>query len=322
MSLNINAISAPAGDGLRFRDLSLRAPFGEITGLCGRADSGFSELLRLIAGRTRPESGSVAVEDGNRSKTRNSIVYMPPLAVESGWRNFFGPRRSIESTGGFFQIQSLKKAVAAKPKVLLINQALCMAGPEARDEFFSQLRDQLAQGEMAVVYASPDYGEMLRYCDRVSVLDLGHIVQSGTPEEVYESPATIAVATVTGQNNLITARRLSSKKADIQEFQTLAGEHRLFARRADIAAMGPLNQNVTLAIRPEDISISFGASFPEDNLLRAQITAVRYLGPSTSVSLDCSGIPIKASVPQLVGLGPGDECMVGLPPDRFRILIR
>lgn len=80
-----------------------------------------------------------------------------------------------------------------------------------------------------------------------------------------------------------------------------------------------MNQNVTLGIRPEQISIAFGASFPEDNLLKAKITGIRFLGANTLVELDAHGLRLDALVPRLVGLDPGDKCMLGLPPDRIAI---
>ena len=74
-----------------------------------------------------------------------------------------------------------------------------------------------------------------------------------------------------------------------------------------------------LGIRPEQISISFGASFPEDNLLKATLTGVQYMGATTLIQLDANGLKLEALVLRLVGLNPGDECMVGLPPERILI---
>jgi ABC-type Fe3+/spermidine/putrescine transport system ATPase subunit len=81
-----------------------------------------------------------------------------------------------------------------------------------------------------------------------------------------------------------------------------------------------LNQNINLMIRPEQISISFGASFPEDNLLKATVSAVTPMGATTRVELDCDGLRLEALVLRLVGLNIGEECMVGLPPDRIIVL--
>ena len=128
------------------------------------------------------------------------------------------------------------------------------------------------------------------------------------------------VARATGRCNIFSARRLTSTKFDIPEFQTIDGEHRIFAERSDIAKLGAINRNVSLAIRPENISMSFGASFPEDNLLKAIVRRVEFLGPFTQVELDANGLVLNATVFRLVGLGVGQECMIGLPPDRIKVL--
>jgi len=87
----------------------------------------------------------------------------------------------------------------------------------------------------------------------------------------------------------------------------------------DVRRLGAINKNVRLGIRPEHLSLSFGAAFPEDNLLRATIGTKRFCGPFTLVELSCNGLQLTASVPRLVGISAGDECMVGLPPDRIRV---
>ena len=86
------------------------------------------------------------------------------------------------------------------------------------------------------------------------------------------------------------------------------------------SSIGAITAPLTLTIRPEHISISFGASFPEDNLLKAKITDVQYLGATTRLKLDANGLILEAVVLRLVGLNIGDECMVGLPPDRILVL--
>ncbi len=104
------------------------------------------------------------------------------------------------------------------------------------------------------------------------------------------------------------------------EFMTLDGEHRLFAGKPEKSALGAINQNISLAIRPEHISISFGASFPEDNLLRATISEIKFQGSTTLLKLDANGLILDALVLRLVGLNVGEVCMVGLPPDRILVL--
>ena len=117
--------------------------------------------------------------------------------------------------------------------------------------------------------------------------------QTGTAEELYESPVSTIVARVTGRCNIFLARRLTSTKFDIPEFQTINGAHRLFAEKSDIAKLGAINRNVSLAIRPENISMSFGASFPRRQSSKGGRDEREFLlGPVTQESslmlMDCS----------------------------------
>jgi len=145
-------------------------------------------------------------------------------------------------------------------------------------------------------------------------------IVSRADENEVQNPVSAQVARVFGRNNLIPARRLTSSKNETQEFQTVVGSHRIFAALQDKKNLGAINQNIFLAIRPEHISISFGASFPEDNLLKATVTNVKFFGHMTLIGLVAEGIELEAMVLRLVGLNVGDECVVGLPPDRILIL--
>jgi ABC-type Fe3+/spermidine/putrescine transport system ATPase subunit len=191
---------------------------------------------------------------------------------------------------------------------------------ERRDQKIAQLKTVSVEKNLVVVFATNDFEEIFAICDNVAILHRGKILEIGSPREVYENPTSTAVAVATGRNNIIKSRRTSSSKADAPQFVTIDGQHLLFAHKTDKINLAPINQDTFLAIRPEHISISFGASFPEDNLLKAEITEIKYLGANTLLHLNAGGLALKALVLRLVGLNVGDECMVGLPPDRILVL--
>ena len=164
--------------------------------------------------------------------------------------------------------------------------------PSIRGELQNELRN-IAVEDRIVLFSSSDFEQIAAVCDRVAVIDAGQIQQIGTPQEVYERPSSIAVASSVGVNNLMLARRLTSSTAEMPEFITIDGEHRLFAHSARIAKLGAINSNVTLAVHPEQLSIAFGASFPEDNLLKAVVTDIQFLGPTTMVELNAAGLKLK-----------------------------
>ena len=171
-----------------------------------------------------------------------------------------------------------------------------------------------------MIFAANNYERIFSVCDKVGILHNKEIRQMGSPLRVYEKPNSIASASLLGRINLIESRRLTSTNKETPEFQTIVGEHRLFAQKTEKNRLGAINQNIILAIRPEHISISFGASFPEDNLLRAEIIDVKFQGSTTLIKLDANGLILESMVLRLVGLNVGDECVVGLPPDRILVL--
>jgi len=215
---------------------------------------------------------------------------------------------------------AIRAALDSRHRIVAFDDPLSSFDREARDKILRDIRAAATEKNLAMIYATADFETAATVADSIALLADGSIQQIGTPEEIYLSPANARVAKLSGRCNLIEARRLTSTKFDVPEFQTINGGHRLFAERADISKLGAINQNVWLAIRPEDISMSFGASFPEDNLLKAVVTGTIFLGPTTLVELDASGLSLEAAVLRLVGLDVGQECVVGLPPDRLRIL--
>jgi ABC-type Fe3+/spermidine/putrescine transport system ATPase subunit len=309
MTLHISNLSKRYGNNWVLRDVSLDVEKGSVLGILGPAESGKSTLLRILAGREKPTPDNDALATGGRSVT---------LIADLGRSGIWPFKRSESGSRSASEI--LDRSLADANDILLIDDPLLRADHEIRESYLDQIKAAAAAKQLTVIYATSDFETAARVSDQIAVLANSYIHQSDTAEELYESPVSTVVARLTGRCNIIPARRLTSTKFDIPEFQTLDGGHRLFAEKADISKLGAINRDVSLAIRPENISMSFGASFPEDNLVKAVVTKTRFLGPVTLVELDASGLRLNALVFRLVGLDVGQECMLGLPPDRIKIL--
>jgi ABC-type Fe3+/spermidine/putrescine transport system ATPase subunit len=311
MTIELQKVSKRYGDRWILRDISLHVGPGEVVGLFGCAASGKSTLLRIAAGIERPGVGTVA-------------ALRPPLLCTETPRaslvDWLMPGRARSASSGEAAFANLEDALARTEGTLLLDNVLSPMDDRMREEAVGRIRRAAGEKGLSVLLATSRFNDVLLACDRVAVLNSTYIRQEGSPRDIYEEPKTVDVAALVGRNNLIEARRLTSTKRDAPEFQSILGSHRLTARRTEKAALGAINQNVRLAIRPEQVILSFGASFPEDNLLRATITAIRFDGQSTSVCLDANGLALESLVPRLVGLQTGDECMVSLPPDRLIVL--
>jgi ABC-type Fe3+/spermidine/putrescine transport system ATPase subunit len=310
MTLQISDLSKRYGNNWVLRDVSLSVEKGQIVTILGPAGSGKSTLLKILAGREKPSP-----TDALDSVGRRKIEF---LSSDNHDSRFWPFSRKSDQRKDF--VQTFKKAVELASDVLLLDDPLRGADRLNCEQSFENLRRLTAERSLTVVFATSDFETAALVSDKIAVLEQSYIHQFGTPEELYEFPISATIARITGRCNIIEARRLTSTKFDIPEFQTIEGGHRIFAERADIAKLGAINRNVSLAIRPEHISMSFGASFPEDNLLKSVVKEIKFLGPVTLVDLDADGLKLTAMVFRLVGLDIGQECMLGLPPDRIKIL--
>ncbi len=322
MSLVIKNLSKRFDKNWILKDVSLEVKKGEILGLFGIVGVGKTTAIRVIAGAEEYDSGNIIFDSQDFSKLNceERKFHFPKLTNDAFWKSIFKNQKISELADGEGQVLALEDALQKAEAVLLLDNQFCFMDKQLREENCEKLRKMTKEKNLAVIFATNDYDEIFSICDRVAILHNGEIVQSGTPREVYEKPNSVTVARTTGNNNLIEVRRLSSNKADVLEFQTIIGEHRLLTDKVEKNLLGAIHQNTTLAIRPEHISISFGASFPEDNLLKAKITGITFNGATTSIYLDADGLKLEALVLRLVGLNVGEECMVGLPPDRILIL--
>jgi putative spermidine/putrescine transport system ATP-binding protein len=309
MPLKVEKISKRYNNDWVLRDVGFEASDGEIFGVFGANGSGKSVLLRIISGHEKPNGGIVG------SAHPISVFEMPR-------RSRLGALFGSGKGDGDYRTRAarIREFVDAANGVLLLDEPFDGLDAPVRRESVTHLRRAARDRGLTVLVATHDADLVFEACDRAVILFAKDAIQTGTPRELYDAPDSVAAALALGHVNLIEARRMSKSSSEIPEFHTIAGGHRLFTQKTEKRLLGAINQNVFLAIRPEHVSISFGASFPEDNLLRATVTEVSYRGSTTLVSLDAEGLALEARVLRLVGLDIGDQCMVGLPPDRIMVL--
>lgn len=343
-------------DFLAVRNAQLEIERGEIFGLLGASGAGKTIILRIIHGSEAPSDGKIifanqdvtqmapeqrgfaAVFQNHPLSLQFDVFeeiaavfkarHVPPEKIESRVAetlNLFGlkdleKRRLSELSDGQRQLVSAARAIALEPQLLLLDNPFSNLDAPRREQICRRLKETIKKLGLTVVHATQNQEEAFALCDRFAVMENGQIVRAGTPGELYADPQSVAVARFLGRNNLIRATRLSSSNTAMPEFQTLAGEHRLFVDKADNAKTDSNDKIVTLMIRPENVVLPFGAAFPEDNLFKAKVAAVEYLGATTRITLDANGLSIETVVLRLVGLNVGDDCMISLPPNRISVL--
>jgi len=232
--------------------LSLEIARGETLTLLGPSGSGKTTVLRLLAGFETPDAGRIAVAGQDvtalpAAARRFGMVFQhyalfPHLDV--GRNVGFGlPRRGgaeaaqrvaaalalvdlagferravQELSGGQQQRVALARALAPEPQVLLLDEPLSNLDPTLRERTRRELRAVIQRVGITTVFVTHEQEEALELGDRVAVLHEGRLEQVGTPDELYERPASLFVATFVGRANVVrgaTARAFGARDGQI-----------------------------------------------------------------------------------------------------------
>ena len=176
------------------------------------------------------------------------------------------------------------RAIVIKPSVLLLDEPLSALDRRLRQEMQVELLRIQRESGLTTIFVTHDQEEALTLSDKVAILDKGRIVQMGAPETVYEKPLTRFAAEFLGDSNFLVG--------------TVENGAVRLSDGTTVRSASPLPANstkVTLAVRPEKMSISAGNA--EGNSLAARITTVIYAGPVLSYLLETKdGLPLKLFV--------------------------
>lgn len=146
-------------------------------------------------------------------------------------------------SGGQRQRVALARALVARPRVLLLDEALSALDEPLRDRLRLELHSLTRELGLTVVHVTHDRSEALALADRIVVLDAGKVQQIGTPEELVTRPATGLVARFLSDATLI--------EGEVSGAQFAATQHPLHLSLTDAAASGP----ATLAVLPADVDV-------------------------------------------------------------------
>ncbi len=115
----------------------------------------------------------------------------------------FAERRPTQLSGGQQQRVSIARALAVRPRLLLLDEPLSALDARLREELKGELAALLRETGVTAIYVTHDQSEAFTLASRIALMHEGRIEQIGTPEEVYANPATAFVATFLGVSNLI-----------------------------------------------------------------------------------------------------------------------
>jgi spermidine/putrescine ABC transporter ATP-binding subunit len=299
-------------------DLSLRRH--EFLTFLGPSGSGKTTTLMMVAGLQQPDAGSIVLngQPVHRVPSYRRDIGMvfqhyalfPHMTVQ---RNVafplemrrvrpdeagrlvanallavglqeMGDRLPRQLSGGQQQRVALARAMVYSPALMLMDEPLGALDKKLREQLQIEIKRVHRERKMSVLYVTHDQEEALTMSDRIAVFNNGRVEQTGTPEELYETPATRFVAGFIGETNFLPGRVVAVEggtcRVDVIDMQVEA------------KAGGALSDGdaVVVAVRPERISLAASGSG-----LRGELTEVTYIGNARKY---------------LVRLSDGPECLV------------
>jgi len=331
VSRHFGAIRAVDGVSLEVRD-------GEFFAMLGPSGSGKTTCLRLIAGFEEPDRGEIALHgrsmlgvppyDRNINTVFQDYALFPHMAVldnvayglmvkgvskaerhrraegmlELVALGGLGARRPAELSGGQRQRVALARALINQPEVLLLDEPLGALDLKLRQQMQTELKALQRKVGITFVYVTHDQEEALGMSDRLAVFNHGRIEQIGTPEAIYEHPATAFVAGFVGASNIV----------DATSALRLTGRRQAFSLRPE-----------RIRVLGRDLGTSNGAL---DFTAEGTVAHVQYHGASTRIEValaDGQGVLI-AERPNDVGIGsrpePGARVRLGWAADAMQPL--
>ncbi|MEI0877686.1 ABC transporter ATP-binding protein [Pseudomonas aeruginosa] len=310
------------GQGLKaLDDVSLDIHANEFFTLLGPSGCGKTTLLRLIAGFEQPSSGSIRLY-GERMEglppfrrpvntVFQSYALFPHMSVAENIGFGLvklpevGKRRADQLSGGQQQRIALARALASRPKVLLLDESLSALDLKLRKEMQIELKRLQHETGITFIFVTHDQEEALTMSDRIAVMSKGKVLQVGTPSDIYEAPLNRAVADFIGETNFLEGQ------ADADGVRLADGQR--------LAATTPGSGAVTLAIRPERTELA------ADGQLEGVLENVVYVGTDTVYHLNVAGQPgFRVRQQNRDGArcphSPGAKVRVRVPAAAIRVL--
>ena len=308
------------GEFTAVRESSFTIEDGEFFMLLGPSGCGKTTTLRMIAGLELPTSGEIYLdgeEISQRPPSERDIAFvfqMFALYPHMNVRKNISyplvsqgmPRDQVKAkvaevahilgiedilnkpvgglSGGDRQRVALGRAIVREPKAFMMDEPLGALDAEFREHMAEELRALHDRMGATTVYVTHDQLEAMQMGDKIVVMNNAVVEQFGTPQEIYDKPATMFVADFIGSPSM---NFLSLEGAVSPGDTTVAAHDAVFGMpELRDGASGSL----AFGVRPEHVS------FTDDSAYRARVIATEYLGTTQIVTLDSAMGELKARV--------------------------
>jgi iron(III) transport system ATP-binding protein len=194
----------------------------------------------------------------------------------------------VALSGGQMQRVALARSLVYEPQLLLLDEPLSNLDAQLRLRLRDDLRRIIKQAGVTAVYVTHDQAEAVALGDRIGVVRDGKLLQMASPDQIYNRPADLFVASFTGASNLLTGRVLARNG----EFGTVEAESGQ-CLTAWLPSGVRAGETVKIAVRPENVRLG-GNGLAEANRFTARITGRRFQGTQTIYELAVLGGRLEA----------------------------
>jgi spermidine/putrescine transport system ATP-binding protein len=300
--------------------ISIQIPDGEFFSLLGPSGCGKTTTLRMIAGLELPTSGEIYIGGQPqgylpayqrpvntvfqnyalfphmnvikniafglemRKQPKGEINRRVKQTLELVQLSDLGNRRPRQLSGGQQQRVALARALVNRPKVLLLDEPLGALDLKLRKAMQLELKNLQSRVGITFIYVTHDQEEALTMSDRIAVMEDGHVLQVGNPEEIYEKPTNRFVADFIGETNFISG---TVTQLGYPIHIMLANDVHIFAGWSEDGIRQ--GDQVVISIRPEKIQLHPAAEAPELSDLSSTNGVIRqliYSGVDTRFTVD------------------------------------
>lgn len=335
------------------KGINLEIANGEFIAFLGPSGCGKSSTMRCIAGLEEISGGTIYFNERNVNRVRprdrgvamafETYALYPTLNV---YENLAFPLRAarmkdeeigkrvgeiaaiLEITdlldrmprglsSGQQQRVGLARALIKKPEVFVLDEPISHLDTRQRGRMRAYLKRLHIELGHTMVYVTHDQEEAMAMADIITVMQDGHLIQTGTPEEVYHQPVDIFVAGFIGEPamNFLDCRLI--QEAGEFTLEALADAHihlSIPERMKGLAQTGKLPEEVILGIRPFYVHPSFQAD--DQHIIPASVFIVEPLGDSTVVTVDVADVRMQVVTPPEFTSSPREKLWLAFDPER------
>jgi iron(III) transport system ATP-binding protein len=219
-------------------------------------------------------------------------------------------------SGGQQQRVALARAMVYEPTVLLLDEPLSNLDAKLREEMRVELKQLVNRLKITTLYVTHDQVEALALSDRIAVMNLGEIIQEGTPREIYLQPRDAFTANFIGKTNIFDGQLADDGVTDgLVAVDASIG--RIFCLPAEGLKKG---DQVEILVRPEGVHVFQGD--PKDkNVVEAEVKFVTFQGDSVEFEADIGGHSCLVKSDSLTDIG-ARKVHLYFSPDRCMVIPR